>query len=246
VFWLSLCGIPGGVLLIVLAARGEQRGVRPELARAVFFTSLACILIVWTLSTTVSIEARHVWSAGFTMLPLALAEGIVWWRTGTAAVWRTLVALACVFVAAPMAYGVVSVFAKMARYPGDYRPASSGIYNPLLAQHDAASVAGALGRTFDSANDVWYLVEPMTMLDVPGRSIVRHADFVTAATLGSERFLTSRSIRVHALLPPRFEDNGKGAAIRGAFPQATGWSRSVIAGSEYDAWTTVLQPAGTR
>lgn len=244
VVWLSICGFPAGVLLILLASRGRHRGSRPELARALLAASLACMLLVWTLTTSVSIESRHLFSAGFAMLPLALAEGRDWYRTASPPARGLLAASACVFVAAPMAYGVVSVFAKMMRYPGDYRPAASGIYNPLLAQHDAASVVGTLRATFDPAADVWYLVEPLSALDLPGRSIVRHADFTRVEELRGERFLTSRPLRIHALLPPRFEGNGKAAAIRDSFPQATGWSRSAIAGSEYDEWTTVLKPAG--
>jgi DNA-binding CsgD family transcriptional regulator len=34
VVWLSICGFPAGVLLILLASRGRHRGSRPELARA--------------------------------------------------------------------------------------------------------------------------------------------------------------------------------------------------------------------
>jgi hypothetical protein len=245
VVWLSVCGLPGGVLLMVLAARGRQRGAQAELARLVFSASVASILVVWTLSTAVSIEARHVWSAGFTMLPLALAEGRVWWNTAAVPSRRLLGALVCVFVVAPMAYGVISVLAKTGRYPADYRTAASGIYNPLLARHDAASAVEGLQRMFDPAIDVWYVPEPLTALDLPGRIIVRDADFMPLDQL-REHFLTSRPIRVHALLPPRFENNGRAAAIRGSFPQATGWSRSLLAGAEYDVWTTMLQPAGGR
>jgi hypothetical protein len=245
-FWLSVCGLPGGILLIVLTMRATQRGPRPDLARVVFATSIVAILLVWTLSVTVSIEARHLFSAGFAMLPLALAEGLSWWRSAGAGTRRVLALAACVFIAMPLSYGVVSVFAKAWRYPAGYRRPPSGIYNPLLAQSDAASVVDALRRMYDPETDVWYLVEPLSGLDAPGRSIVRAADFMPVELLRSERFLTSRRLRVHALLPPRFEQNGKAAAIRGSFPQATGWTRAAVAGSEYDAWTTVLLPEAVR
>ena len=140
---------------------------------------------------------------------------------------------------------MVSVFAKIWRYPADYRPAPSGVYNPLLAQSDAASVVDQLRRIYVPATDLWYLVEPVSALDVPGRTILRHADFTPIEDL-REHFLTSRRIRVHALLPPRFEQNGKAEAIRGSFPQATGWTRQQVTGSEYDAWTTVLDPESGR
>ena len=76
------------------------------------------------------------------------------------------------------------------------------------------------------ASDIWYLVDPLTALDLPGRIIVRHADFIDLALLRRDLFLTTRLVRVHVVLPPRFEDNGKGKAIRASFPQATAWSRT--------------------
>jgi hypothetical protein len=241
--WLSLIGLPGGVLLVVLAAGGRERTPAGELARAVFGVSLAAILIVWTLSSVVSVESRHLSSAGFAVLPLALAEGRAWWRSASAPVRTLLASVACGFVLVPFAYGIVSVFAKTWRYPAGYRPAASGIYNPILARHDAASVVQALARDFDPSTDLWYLVDPLTALDLPGRVIVRHADFIDLDLLQRDRFLTSRRMRVRALLPPRFEDNGKGLAIRASFPQATVWSRTEIAGAEYVSWTAMLEPA---
>jgi hypothetical protein len=242
VFWLSLAGLPGGVLLVVLATRARERAPAAELARAVCGISVAAILLTWTLSSVVSIESRHLASAGFAMLPLALAEGRAWWRAGSAPVRTLLGAMACTFVLAPFAYGIVSVFAKTWRYPTGYLPAPSGIYNPLLARHDAASAARALGRDFDSSTDIWYLVDPLTALDLPGRMIVRHADFIELAQLRRDRFLTSRRMRVHVVLPPRFEDNGKGEAIRASFPQATAWLRTQIPAAEYVSWTATLEP----
>ena len=241
-FWLSLAGLPGGVLLVVLAARARERSAAPELARAVFGMSIAAILLAWTISSAVSMESRHLASAGFAMLPLALVEGRAWWRDASAPVRTLLGAMACAFVLAPFAYGIVSVFAKTWRYPDGYRPASSGIYNPLLSQHDAASAARALGRDFDPSTDVWYLVDPLTALDLPGRMIVRHADFLELAQLRSDRFLTSRRMRVHVVMPPRFEDNGKGEAIRASFPQAAAWTRTAFPDAEYVSWTAMLEP----
>jgi len=242
VFWLSLAGLPGGVLLAVLAARARARSPAAELARVVFALSAAAILVVWTMTTAVSIESRHLASAGFAMLPLALAEGRTWWREAGGPVRTLLGATACVFVLAPLTYGVVSVFAKTWRYPAAYRPAPSGIYNPLLSQLDPASAALALARDFDPSTDIWYLVDPLTALDLPGRAVVRHADFIELALLRRDLFLTSHRMRVHVLLPPRFETSGKGAAIRASFPQATAWLRTEIPAAEYVSWTAMLEP----
>jgi hypothetical protein len=242
VAWLSLAGLPGGVLLFVLAARAREPTPAAELARAVFAVSVASILLVWTLSSVVSIESRHLSSASFAMLPLALAEGRAWWRSAFAPIRTLLGATACAFVLAPLCYGVVSVFAKTFRYPAGYQTAPSGTYNPLLARHDAASAVDWLVRDFASSTDIWYLVDPLTALDLPGRAVVRHADFIELALLRRDRFLTSRRMRVHMLLPPRFEDSGKGEAIRASFPQAGAWSHSEIPAAEYVCWTATLEP----
>jgi hypothetical protein len=244
--WLSAIGLPGGALLAWFALRPRVDGRPADLARAVLGVSLVAMLVVWTLSTVVSIEPRHLASAGFAMLPLAIVEGRA--RCSASPRWtRALIAGAGVcFVAAPFAYGVVSVAAKAARYPAAYRTGPSRIYNPLLAQQDAASVAAALNLDSPRGDDVWYLVEPLTNLDLAGRAIVRNADFIPVDALRHERFRTSRRMRVRALLPPRFEVNGKAAAIRASFPQAARWSRSTIAGAEYDLWTAVLEPDDDR
>jgi hypothetical protein len=243
-WWLTVAGLPGGVLIAALAVRATRRGAAPDLARVVLAVSVAALVIVWTISPVISVEARHVMSAGLTMLPLALAEGFAWRATASRGTRRTLGAAAIVFVALPLAYGVTSVFAKVVRYPRDYRPGASGVYNPLLAQHDAASVVDALAAHFDAAHDVWYLTDPLTALDLPGRAIVRNADFAPLDLLRRDRFVSSRAIRIHALLPPRFEENGKGAAIRASFPQATRWTVSPVRGAEYVEWTAALEPAG--
>ena len=244
--WLSAIGLPGGVLLAWFALRPRVGGEPADLARAVFGVSLLAMLVVWTLSTVVSIEPRHLASAGFAMLPLAIAEGCARWSARSRPTRALVAGAGLCFVAAPFAYGIVSVAAKALRYPGAYRTGPSGIYNPLLADRDAASVAAALNLERPGGDDVWYLVEPLTNLDLAGRAIVRNADFIPVDALRQERFRTSKRVRVRALLPPRFEANGKAAAIRASFPQAARWSRSTIAGAEYDLWTTVLEPDDDR
>ena len=244
--WLSAIGLPGGVLLAWFAVRPRAAGEPADLARVVFGVSLAAIVVVWMLSTVVSIEPRHVASAGFAMLPLAIAEGRMRWSGASRQMRAVLAAAASVFVAAPFAYGVVSVAVKAMRYPPAYHTGPSGIYNPLLAGRDAGAVAAALSVEPAAADDVWYLVEPLTNLDLAGRAIVRNVDFIPLEELRQERYRTSRRVRVRALLPPRFEANGKADAIRASFQQASRWSHSTIAGAEYDLWTTVLEPDDDR
>jgi hypothetical protein len=241
--WIAVIGLPGGLLLCALLARRRVAIPASDLARFVFGASVASILVAWTVSSAVSVEARHLAPAGFAALPLALDEGRLWRREAGAsgATVRLSLALAlAVFVIGPFAYGVVSVFAKAWRYPSDYRPGPSG-YNAVLAEHDAAGVAGRLQDTFVPETDIWYLAEPMTSLDLRGRAIVRHADFMPIADLRRDRFITSRPLRVHVLLPPRFEANGKGLAIRESFPQAASWRHESVPGSAYDQWMADLR-----
>jgi hypothetical protein len=242
-FYVSLVGLPGGILLALLAMRARVVGAPAELARSVLAVSIGAILLVWTLSATVSVESRHLASAGLAALPLAVAEGRDWWRSAAAPVRTLLAAAVCAFVLVPLSYGVMSVVAKTWRYPAGYRAAASGLYNPLLSSEDAASAIEAASLDFSPPTDIWYLVEPLTALDLPGRAIVRHADFIDIAQLRRDRFVTSRPMRVHVLLPPRFENNGKGEAIRASFPQADSWVRREIPAAEYVSWTATLEPA---
>jgi hypothetical protein len=239
--WVSAIGVPGGLLLMALAARGAVEGSAAALARTVFAASVASIAAVWTMLPSVSTEARLLAAAGFCVLPLAMAEGSRWWRASRAP-WRAaLVAASIVYVAVPLAYGPVSVAAKIRRTPADYRAAASGIYNPLLAEHDLQAVVTRFERDFDGTHDVWYLVDGLSTLDLRGRAIVRDADFMTLDELRRDRFVASRPLRIHVLMPARFESNGKGDAIRAAFPQAVSWRRDAVPGSQYDRWIAELQ-----
>src|SRR5207253_3338393 len=120
-------------------ARGGDPGAAAGLARAVLAVSIAAMWAVFAVSPAVSIEARHVMSAGFCVLPLALVEGRNWWRQAAGTVTRfALAAAVLAYVVAPSAYGMASVAAKVWRFPADYAPASSGIYNHLLANSSAA------------------------------------------------------------------------------------------------------------
>ena len=50
-------------------------------------------------------------------------------------------------------------------------------------------------------------------------------------------------MRIHVLLPPRFEGNGKGEAILGSgSPEAAAWSRTEIPAPNTSPWTAMLEP----
>lgn len=240
--WVSAIGLPGGLLLMVLVWRSARDDDAATLAGAVLAATTAAILTVWTISTGVSVEARHVASAALCVLPLALAEGRRIWQSAP----RARIALAgagAAYVIVPMLYGPVSVIAKVRRFPDQFRASATGLYNPLLAERDVETVVARLEHDFHPQTDVWYITDPLSSLDLPGRVLMVHADFIALDELRKYRFQTrSRPLRIHVLLPPRFETNGKGAVIRASFPQAVAWERDAIPGSHYDRWLAELRP----
>jgi hypothetical protein len=237
--WINPLGLPGGLLLLSFVCRPRLGGSAPVLARSVFFVSVALLVGIWTISAAVSHEPRYVASAAFAVFPLLVAEGQRRWTTATSAVRLALAASGVFYLCLPLAYGVTSVVQKVRRFPSDYRPGPARIYNALLSATDIASVRETLlART--SAGDLWYLAEAMSALDLPGRAIITHADFQAIDELQRDRFVTAQPLRVRALLPARFELNGKGSVIRQSFPQAGTWASSTITGSDYVLWTADL------
>jgi len=237
--WLSLLGLPGGLMLLWLLCRPRLASEAAILARCVFFASLALLAGIWTISV-VSHEWRHLASAAFAVLPLALAEAHGRWTRSVPLARTALAAAGLFYLCVPLAYGATSVVQKVRRFPRDYQPGPARIYNPLLSETNVAAVRRTLlarGRR----DDVWYLMEPLSALDLPVRAIITGADFRDPDDLQADRFFTSRPVRVHALLPSRFEANGKGPIVRGSFPQAADWASTPIAGSDYVLWTTDLR-----
>ncbi|MBZ5555762.1 MAG: hypothetical protein LAO77_00660 [Acidobacteriia bacterium] len=236
--WLGLIGLPGGLLLWWLVCRPSVGGAAATLARGVFLASVGLLAGIWAISV-VTHEWRHLASAAFAVLPLALADARARW-TRSAPLARAAFAAAGVFyLCVPLAYGVTSVVQKVRRFPPDYQPGPARIYNPQLSETNIRAVRDtllALGRP----DDVWYLMEPISALDLPVRSVISGADFRDPDDLRADRFFTSRPVRVHALLPSRFESNGKGPIVRASFPQADAWASTTIAGSDYRLWTADL------
>jgi hypothetical protein len=144
-----------------------------------------------------------------------------------------------IYIVIPLIYGPISVVGKVIRNR-NYETGPSHLYNPLLTNKSVPLVQTDLLRDFNSISDIWYLTEPYSWLDLPGRAILRQADFIEMNCLKKDRFLTSQSLRVWVLLPSHFEDNRKGQMIRNSFVQANGWERKIFSACKYDVWTTVL------
>jgi len=209
------------------------------LSRDVLVTISAVFLAVMTVFSARAMEARYIAAIAIALIPAAL-ECAFTVAPGFSRVSRgILLAAGICYLAIPIAYGGFSVAGKIARTPTAYRAGPSGVYNPLFASMDAASAAASLRADFDPASDLWYLTEPFTAMDLPGRVILRHADFLPTDKL-IENFQTSKPVRVHLLLPPWFEQNGKGSIIRGEFLGATNWSSRTLPGMNYIEWTATL------
>jgi len=240
--WLALVGLPGGLLLLWLSLYSDVPGGKRSLALSVFFTSLVVMLGIWTVSRiAISYQARYLAGASIAILPLAIQAGFSLWSHNRSRIIRlVLICGAISYIVIPLLYGGVSVIAKVMRTPRDYKVGPSRIYNHLLAQHDLAGVRDRLLRYFSADTDIWYIPEPMSALDLPGRAIITHADFEDKNELERRRYISRMPLRIHALLPPIFEANGKGQIIRKSFVQAKNWVMTKIDGCNYFVWTATI------
>jgi hypothetical protein len=237
--YLTLCylGLPGGVVLFWLLAR-RHASAAVLLSRDVLLTLSALFVAVMTVFSARAMEARYIAAIGIALIPAVIESALQLAPKLRQASRALLVAGGIVYLAIPMAYGAFSVVGKIARTPA-YRTGPSGLYNPLFATTDARSPVAELTAGFNPDSDLWYLTEAFTAMDLPGRAIMQHADFLPVARL-NQRFQTSKPLRIHLLLPPWFEQNGKGAAIRGEFLGAGNWSSRTVPGMIYVEWTASL------
>jgi hypothetical protein len=237
--YLTLCylGLPGGVVLFWLLAR-RHASAAVLLSRDVLLTLSALFVAVMTVFSARAMEARYIAAIGIALIPAVIESALQLAPKLRQASRALLVAGGIVYLAIPMAYGAFSVVGKIARTPA-YRTGPSGLYNPLFATTDARSPVAELTAGFNPDSDLWYLTEAFTAMDLPGRAIMQHADFLPVARL-NQTFQTSKPLRIHLLLPPWFEQNGKGTAIRGEFLGAVNWSSTTVPGLNYVEWTATL------
>ena len=223
--WLRIVALPeaGLILWIVLRRRTDDLALRAS--RWVALAAIAVIFAVWTLSGAgASHEARHIAAAAMALVPALLAESRLLWRKPR---WfrAVLLLVTLVFVFAPMLYGAASVVGKWRRVPRNYETTGPGLYHPSLANRDESATLKALLQDYSAAKDVWYVPDGITSLFLPGRMLIRQADFQSLEHLRGEVFKTSVPLRVLVLLPSHFEQNGKGIAIRSSFVQAKKWEK---------------------
>ncbi len=239
--WHSWIGVPGALLLFgLLLWRGPS--VAPEgLTRSIFFTALCSMAAIWTVSDGVSYDARHLADPALIALPLALRRGWEAWGRSAGPLRAVLAAGAIGYLLVPYLYGVATVAVKAVRRYPQTLPASR-LYNPSLSDSMPVEALRFLEDSAGGADDVWYLPEPYTALDLPGRAVIRYAQVVPLGRLAAEKFSTSRPLRLHVLLPRSFEENGKAAVICGSFPAAGPWQVAPVPGSDYVLWTARLPP----
>jgi hypothetical protein len=238
--WISVIGVPGGLLLWWLFFRRSAVDGAGLIARSVLVCSLASLAAIWIVSDAIDHKPRHIATAAFAMLPVVVSEAHRRW-SGLSALGRgVLLAGAVGYLAVPMAYGIVSVGAKVARFPRNYQPGPARIYNPILAGVNLAGVRERLlSRT--PVDGIWYVPDPISALDLPGRLITTEADFQPLDELKSARYATSRPLQIRALLIEKFAHDGKGDAIRASFQHAGPWHMEPVPDSDYQLWTADLK-----
>lgn len=242
--WLGFIGLPGGLLLLWLMLRSYYSDRPRLLALSVFFTSLVAMFCIWIFSYSFgSYQARYLAVGSMAILPLAIQNGVYLYRRQRTRrrLKSVLLGAAIIYMAVPLVYGGISVAAKVMRTPRNYRVGPAQIYNPLIANVNLAGVQERLMQIFTPATDVWYIPEAISALDISGRAIIAFSDFTDAEELRRVKYFSSKPLRVHALMPPYFEENGKDKIIRESFVQADGWSKEYIEGSKYICWTTTLK-----
>jgi hypothetical protein len=232
---ITLVALPVGLVLFWLV--WHRRDAEPSLwlARYVATVTAAGVCVVWTFSGAGSHETRHVAGAAIMLIPVAVQEFSYvrqrWLRQG-------LVAAGTVILVIPLLYGAVALGGKALRTRGQ-STAPSGFYNSVWTAKDPVSVVRRLQMSA-SPDTLWYVCEGTVALDMPGRILLRWAALSDVAELARETYRSSVPMRVNLLLPPDFEQNGKGAVIRASFPQAQRWVASKVEGAEYTLWSTTL------
>ena len=239
--WLRILALPVALLILWILLRRRSDDPAVGASRWVTFATMAAIFAVWTLSGTgASHEARHIAAAAMAMVPALLAEARLIWRR---AWWlrSAILLVTVVFVFLPMLYGAATVVGKWRRVPRNYETSGPGLYHPSLASLNESATLRILLQDYSPAQDVWYAPDGVTALFLPGRMVIRQADFQPLERLRSEVFRTAVPLRVLVLLPRHFEQDGKGIAIRSSFVQAKQWRKLEVPGCDYIRWAAELQ-----
>jgi hypothetical protein len=234
--------VPGGLTFGWLLWRTKSRA--EHVAAITLAVSVVCLLLVWNVASLASLEARHLAGGTLASVPAGLAIAKRGWRQFGSGARGWLLAAALFFLAAPWGlYGPASVLTRVHRAWG-FKASAEGLYNPFVSATDARqAVAGLLNACADPTA-IWYVPDPLTALELKRRLITTEADFQSIEQLRQVQY--RGRVRVCALLPPKFEENGKGPAIRASFVDATGWTKHRVAASSYDLWVATPGPGSSK
>ena len=235
--WLAFLGLPGGLFILWLIVKTKVFDAAGELAKVSFLTGLAVIFFLFIISRAELYQARYFFSFTMAILPWCIQQCYGFKPNGFS-LWKIFQMLALFYVILPFFYGFVAVIGKTMRVPS-YVYGASGFYNPLLSKENIPRAQNSLLKDASVEQDVWYVTDPITALDVRGKVIIRHADFVAAEAL-RQKFVSSKPLSVHVIMPARFEQNGKGQIIRECFVQAMSWKKIPIEDGEYIRWDARL------
>jgi hypothetical protein len=240
--WIAIIGFLGGIYLLWLIWQNQTINSANLLAKVILFTSMIALFSIWSIGASVSYEPRHIMAGSLAILPLILKSGYDLWQKNSQNFFikTSLLIVAIIYLVIPLGYGSIDIFLKAIKEPLNYVSFPNQIYNPWLATKDLTKIRAELIKDFNQQTDIWYLPEPLTALDLPGRAIISHADFyggLNNANLHGRIFHSSKPLNIFMLLPDNCENNGKGTLIRSSFVQVHEWTHQKIEGSNYVKWT---------
>lgn len=236
-FWIGLPGM--AVLVWLLTRRWRSATEEGGLALSVALCTILVMLVLWTLSSGVSFEARHFAATGLALLPLCVREGLWSWRTHRSKL--LLSGSGACYLALPAAFGVASVAGKAIR--PSVVTGMAHIANPLLSTRSIPDCVAALLNGVNLRQEALYLIDPGTALDLPvnTRTLIVQADFTDIDLLSRKSYRAARPLTLHLFLPPRFEQNAKGRVIRDSFnADTTKWRLLKLPQCEVNRWTTTV------
>lgn len=235
VAWL---GLPGGLLLIILLGRAVRR--RPaaiEVSLAAFaLAGLTAIVAALWIFADVDRMPRHVAQVSLAALPVALAEGLHWWRSSRARLIRPLLAVAAaLYVAAPLAFGFCYVATKLTqRHDATRSPHAIALWSVPADE----ALPGKLRELHDAdPSSILVVSDPEMSLLWPGRVLWTFAGGSVGEDLQNSyhgvaptlRWSTSSPVTLHLLDRP-------GAAL----PAPLDHGRFVVSATWRGARTTVV------
>ena len=232
--WLPGIGLTGSIWLVWLVMSRKSRSEPAALAAVVFCSGVVALLAIWMVSSGASFEARHLAGCTLPLLPFVVSEVNERRRLAH-------MLMLSIFVVAPLAYGPITLPVKVF-HQKRVIPGPSGVYNATLANSDVGLTLTFLRSMYSRNSDVWYIPDPVSSLDIPGRAVIRSAVFTDLPRLEAERFRNFKTMRALILLSPDLEKSGRADLIRHSFVNAEEWTVIPIPDSPYRLWISTLRP----